>query len=64
MMAAQSDSIDKYPEGEQQVGQKDKFSLRLRFEACLKPQGWVKGRFEVLEVIIDIFNHQLMAKYH
>ena len=35
MMAAQSDSIDKYLEGEQQVGQEDKFSLRLRFEAYL-----------------------------
>lgn len=35
MMAAQSVSMDKYTKREQQVGQKDKFSLRLRFEAYL-----------------------------
>lgn len=52
MMAAQSDSIDKYLEGEQQVGQEDKFSLRLSFAAYLNHERGFKGRFEVLELLI------------
>lgn len=52
MMAAQSVSMDKYTKREQQVGQKDKFSLRLSFVAYLNHEHGCKGRFHVLELLI------------